>query len=156
MSPRRWIPIALAAALLYAACDLNVKQHPYSGIWVYGVVYNEASAPVAGVQIRVGYLPMAACSTAGFSASALTPATDSLGRYGVGIVDYGTDHDVCVKLVAMPPSTQALAEDSVLVRDVTLTQSMADSLHVDFVLPPQLQSVAGATAVPASPKPRAH
>ncbi len=135
----RWAPIAIAAVLLAAACDLNVKQRPYAGIWVYGLISDEASAPVAGVRVRVGYRLMAACSTASFNADALTPPTDSTGRYGVGIIDSGTDHDVCVKLVAMPPSTQALAEDSALVRDVTLTVGLGDSLRVDFVLPPKVR-----------------
>jgi len=135
----RQVPIALLALLLLTACDLNVKQRPVSGIYVYGVVSDEASSHVAGVQVRIGYRPMDACSTSGFSAPAITPATDTSGAYGVGIVDAGAAHDVCVKLVAMAPSTGALADDSVLVRDVTLTESLADSLRVDFVLPPKVQ-----------------
>lgn len=140
MSAHRWTLGSIAGlVLVLAACSLDTKGNPYSGIFVYGIVANEAGAPVGAVQIRVGYRPMAACTTAAFSASAIAPSTDSTGRYGVGLVDSGKSHAVCVKLVATPPSTQALATDSVLVPNVTLTESLADSVRVDLVLPPQLR-----------------
>jgi hypothetical protein len=80
---------------------------------------------------------MGACSTSGFSAPAITPATDTSGAYGVGIVDSGAAHDVCVKLVAMAPASGALADDSALVSNVTLTESLADSVRIDLILPPK-------------------
>jgi hypothetical protein len=140
MSACRLIPIAITgAALLLAGCSIDTKGNTYSGIFVHGVVSNEAGAPVAAVQIRVGYRAMAACSTAGFSASAIAPSTDSVGVFGVGLVDSGKSHAVCVKIVATPPSTQALAADSVLVSNVTLTETLSDSIRIDLVLPPKLQ-----------------
>ncbi len=140
MAAHRWTAGAIAGlVLVLAGCSLDAKGNTYSGIFVHGLVTNEAGAPVSAVQIRIGYRPMDACTNAGFSASAIAPSTDSTGIYGVGLVDSGKSHAVCVKLVATPPSTQALATDSVLVPNVTLTESLADSLRVDIVLPPKLQ-----------------
>jgi hypothetical protein len=133
-----WAVAAVASAVMFAGCNLDLKPTPYSGVWVRGTVFNEAGAGVSDVQIRVGYRPMEACSTAGFSASAIAPSTDSTGAYGVGIVDTGTPHDVCVKIVATPPSTQALSAESVLVGGVALSENMlADSVRIDVVLPPK-------------------
>jgi hypothetical protein len=139
MATERWIGTAIAGILLFvAACSLDVKPTPYSGVWVHGMVFNEAGAGVADVQIRAAYRPMSACSTAGFSASAIAPSSDSTGAYGVGLVDTGTPHDVCVKVVATPPATQALAAESALVANVRLTEGpLADSVRIDLVLPPK-------------------
>jgi len=149
MPALRWTTTALTGAvLLLAACSLGTKENPYSGIYVHGTVSNEAGAPVSAVQIRVGYRLMEACSTAGFSASAIVPSTDSTGAYGVGLIDSGKAHAVCIKLVATPPSTQALEADSVLLQNVTLTESLADSLRVDFTLAPKLQQAPRDAAAP--------
>jgi hypothetical protein len=143
-------PISLVGlCCVLVACSLDVTPTPYSGIWVHGVVFNEAGAGVGGVQIRIGYRPMAECSTAGFSAPAIAPSTDSTGAYGVGVVDTGAPHDVCVKIVATPPVNHSLAAESVLVAGVTLTEGpLADSVRIDLVLPP---GVAARTAFVTRP-----
>jgi hypothetical protein len=139
MATQRWFMTAIAGSvLLLAACSLDLKPTPYVGVWVHGKVFDEAGAGIAAVQIRIGYRPMDACSTAGFSASAIAPSTDSTGAYGVGMVDTGSPHAVCVKIVATPPSTLALAAESALVANVALTEGLlADSVRIDVVLPPK-------------------
>jgi hypothetical protein len=139
MATQRWLTTAFAGGvLLLTACSLDVKPTPYVGVWVHGKVFDETGAGVADAQVRIGYRPMDACSTAGFSASAIAPSTDTSGAYGVGVVDTGSPHAVCVKIVATPPSTQALAAESVLVANVALTEGpLADSVHIDVVLPPK-------------------
>jgi hypothetical protein len=129
---------ALAAVAAVASCSLDQGTNDiFSGIIVYGRVDNEASAAVPGVRMRIGYNAADSCG-ASFVDLGGTLTTDSAGAYAALVGGYGEPRAVCVKVIATPPADSALAADSIMLKDVQLTQRIGyDSVRINLVLPPK-------------------
>jgi hypothetical protein len=129
---------ALSALLaVLSACNLGSgTDDASSGVFIFGRVDSEAGVGVPGVQMRIGYSPTDSCGTT-VILGVNGPTTDSTGGYGIPIIDGGAPRRVCMKVVATPPASLPFGPDSIL-RTVSLTEILyADSVRIDFVLPPR-------------------
>ena len=130
---RRLLCVILSVGL--AACQDGVAtiDGPYAGILVQGVVRDPAGAPVPGAAVRIEWRATGSCASLGDRHE--STVTDSVGRFGRALGDFGTPHDICVRLVVTPPAGYALRPDSVT-RGAVRLEAHLDSVRIDVQLPP--------------------
>ena len=129
----------LAAVLLLSlgACSDSISEPTldgaYAAIRIYGFVHAPDGSPVAGVPIRLEARVVANCSAVRDRATAVT---DASGRYAAILGNWGHAFDACLRLWAEPVGDAIVASDSTTRASVRVGGAWADSLRIDFVLPP--------------------
>lgn len=104
----------------------------FAAVTVFGRVLGPDGAPVALAEVDVEHRRASACSQPYSAGNSVTTGAD--GRFRATVGQWGTRHEVCLVVNAVPRESSGLAPNSVVRTPVLMLSPPGDSLEIDIHL----------------------